>query len=535
MRDILVSGANIIDGSGGPIFKADVLCKEGLLYIGQPINSDSSTIMIDGQGLYLCPGFIDVHSHGDMTLINDFSALSKISQGITTQLAGQCGYSMFPITTKNCDELLCSLSTFTDKVPIQARDFNSFKKYLKYVLTIPLSLNIGMFVGHVSLRSSIMGYENRMPTDSELYKMKMSLEDSLLSGCYGMSTGLIYPPSSFASEEELVSLCQTLEKHGRIYTTHMRNETNNVDKSVKETIYLAERTGCHVHISHLKMGGKKNWGRASEILSMIDDANNSGLYVTADMYPYDASMTHLSAIIPPKYLSIGYAKFIDSLTNQSIVNQIKYEMNNEIESFENLWICCGKTGKNIYLSYCKKTKDYEGKSLSEISVLLGMDELDSVIQILKENDGEVSAIYHSMNAEDMKKIIKNPYVMIGTDGIVKGYTQKSHPRAFGTFTKAIKLFSIDNNDIPLESLIRKMTGFAADSFKLYKKGYIKNGYDADLVLLDLKKLKDNSSYQNPHLLSNGIESVIIHGEEVFNKGEMLKKDAGKLLCYNKNN
>ena len=170
--------------------------------------------------------------------------------------------------------------------------------------------------------------------------------------------------------------------------------------------------------------------------------------------------------------------------------------------------------------------------LSEISGLLGIDELDSVIQILKENDGEVSAIYHSMNEEDMKKIIKNPYVMIGTDGIVKGYNQKSHPRAFGAFTKAIKFFCIDNKVIPLESLIRKMTGFAADSFKLNKKGYIKNGYDADLVLIDLKNLKDNSSYQNPHLLSNGINSVIINGEEVFNKGEILKKDAGKLLRYN---
>mgnify|MGYP000915211551 CR=1 FL=1 len=360
MRDILISGANIIDGSGGPIFKTDVLCKEGLLYIGNSINSSSSTITINGQGLYLCPGFIDVHSHGDMTLTNDFSSLSKISQGVTTQLAGQCGYSMFPITSRNCDELISSMSTFTDEVPINVRDFNSFRKYIEYVLTVPLSLNIGIFVGHVSLRSSIMGFENRMTNDSELYKINMSLEESLLSGCYGISTGLIYPPSSFASVEELVSLCQTIEKHGGIYTTHMRNETNNVDKSVRETINLAERTGCHVHISHLKMGGKENWGRATEILSMINDANNSGLHVTADMYPYDASMTHLSAIIPPKYLSLGHRKFIDSLTNKSIVDQIKYEMNNEIESFENLWICCGKTGKNIYLSYCKKNKDYEG-------------------------------------------------------------------------------------------------------------------------------------------------------------------------------
>jgi len=531
VRDILITGANIIDGSGRPSFKADVLCKEGRLYIEQSINS-SSAITINGHGLYLCPGFIDAHSHGDMSLNNDLSSLSKISQGITAQLAGQCGYSMFPITSKNCDELISSLSTFTEKVPMQARDFNSFEKFLEYVLTIPLALNLGMFVGHVSLRSSIMGYENRKTTDSELYQMNMRLEESLLSGCYGMSTGLIYPPSSFASEDELASLCQTLEKHGGIYTTHMRNETNNVDKSVKETIHLAERTGCHVHISHLKMGGKENWGRSPEILAMIDDANNSGMHVTADMYPYDASMTHLSAIIPPRYLSDGYARFIASLTNQPTITQIKDEMNNEIESFENLWVCCGKTGKNIYISYCKKTKDYEGKSVSEISDLLAMDELDSVIQILKQNDGEVSAIYHSMNEEDMKKIINNPYVMLGTDGIVKGNTQKSHPRAFGAFTKGIKIFSIDNKEISLESLIRKATGLAADSFKLEKKGYIKNGYDADLVLIDLEKLKDNSSYQNPHLLSNGIECVIIHGEKVFNEGELLKKDAGRMLCCN---
>lgn len=532
MYELLVKNAKVIDGTGKEAFAATVASENGKLKVLPADCSCEAKTVIDAKGMYLCPGFIDPHSHGDVPLGKKFNSVSKISQGITTHVSGQCGFSMFPVNPDNMKLMQDGMAIFTDTFPEEMVTFTSFENYLKYVQTLKLPENIKFNMGHVSLRIAAMGFENRKPTAQEMDKMKSLLREAMEHGAIGLSSGLIYIPSVYADVDEFVELCKVVAEYDGIYTTHMRNESGNVLQSIDEALEVGRRSGCRVHISHLKVCGKQNWGMSKQIIEKIQKAQAEGLRVSADQYPYTASMTHLNVCIPPKYFTKGIPGMVEMLKDPAIREQIKREIMDPATPFENQYLSCGGFD-GVFVSRCAATPEYEGMTIGEAARKHNMDDFDLFFDLMIRNNGVASAIYFSMGEEDVFNIIKCDSVIPGTDGIVKSEKERAHPRAYGTMPRAINYFVKENHLFPLEKMIHKMTGLAAQLVMIDTKGVIADGMDADLVIFNYDTVRDTADFIESNKLSEGIEYVIVGGEVVYHDKELTGATPGKVILHHK--
>ena len=532
MYELLIKNATVIDGTGKPGFAAAVACESGKLKVLSPDCDCEAAKVIDGSGLYLTPGFIDPHSHGDVPLGRHFNSVSKLSQGITTHVTGQCGFSMFPVDPARLKPMQDGMAIFTDSFPAEMETFTSFENYLKYVSTLKLPENVKFNVGHVSLRIAAMGFDNRKPTAEELEKMKSMLREAMEHGAIGLSSGLIYIPSVYADTEEFVELCKVVAEYDGIYTTHMRNEGDDVLKSIEESIEVGRRSGCRVHISHLKVCGQKNWGLSKKIVEMIKQAQKEGIRVSADQYPYTASMTHLNVCIPPKYFTKGIPGMVELLKDPAMRQQIKMEMMDPDTHFENQYINCGGFD-GVFVSRCAETPEYEGMTIGEAARKHDMDPFDLFFDLLIRNKGVASAIYFCMGEEDVFNIIQCDSVVPGTDGIVKSESERAHPRAYGTMPRAIRWFVKENHLMPLEAMIHKMTGQAAQLCMIEGKGVIADGMDADLVLFNYDTICDTADFMESSRLAEGIEYVIVGGEVVYHAKQLTGATPGRVILHGK--
>ena len=531
MYDLIIKNVKIIDGLKNPSYIGNIAISNGKIILS-PYDLEGSQQIIDGTNLCVSPGFIDVHSHGDIALGKDFTTLCKVSQGITTDIAGQCGFTSFPVNPNTLDLLQEDLSIFTDNFDDNMKQFTSFQKYLDYSSKLDLTYNTMFLIGHCTLRTAVMGFENRKPTSKELDKMKDLVREAMENGCIGLSSGLIYTPGVYSQTEELIELCKVVKEYNGRYVTHMRSESDKLLEAVKEAIYIAETAGVPLGISHYKVQGKSNWGLPKQGLQLIEQAISRGMEITIDQYPYESGMTHLYVSIPPKYISNGIGELINLLKDKNIREEIKSEMINPTTEFENYYICAnGFDG--IFIADCPTFKDSVGMTIGDYSRKLNIDPFDAFFDILIKNHGVCTAIYFTMGEDDIFNIIKNENTVIGTDGIVKSLDGKCHPRAYGTFPRAIDYFHKKNKLFTLEEIIFKMTGLPANRYNLKNKGAIKNDYDADLVIFDYDKIAPGNTYQNPNLLSEGIEYVIIGGEIVYHNKKLTGKTPGKILLHNK--
>lgn len=533
MYDLLIQNATIVDGTGAPAFAGSVACMDGKLKVLPAQCGAEARKVIDGTGLTVCPGFIDPHSHGDVPLGQKFNSLSKISQGITTHVAGQCGFSMFPVDPAKLKLMQEGMAIFTDSFPEEMETFTTFENYLRYVDTLKLPENVKFLAGHVSLRIAAMGYDNRKPTREEMEHMKAMLREAMEHGAMGLCSGLIYIPSVYADVDEFVELCKVVAEYDGIYTSHMRNESNEILKSVAETIEVGRRSGCRVHISHLKVCGKPHWGVSKEVLEMIAQAQKEGIRVTADQYPYTASMTHLSACIPPKYFTKGISGMVEIIKDPDMQAQIKAEMMDPATPFENQYINCGGFD-GIFVSACGATPQYEGMTIADAAKKYGMDEFDLFFDLLIQNHGVATAMYFCMCDEDMFRIISCDSVMTGTDGILpKNETVRAHPRAFGSFPRAIRYFVKEHHILTLEQMIHKMTGLTAEKMMIDTKGIIRDGMDADLVVMDYENLRDTADFMHSNTVADGIEYVIVGGEVVYHEKQLTGATPGRVILHHK--
>lgn len=532
MYDLFIKNTKIIDGSGAPAFAGAVAAKEGKLYILPEDTSVEAAQVIDAKGQYTCPGFIDPHSHGDVPLGEDFASLSKISQGITTHQGGMCGFSMFPVNPENMNLLQESLGLFRNTFPEEMDTFTTCEKYLAYSDTVKRPENVQFLVGHVTLRVAVMGYADREPTKEELEKMKDLLREAMEHGAAGMSSGLVYVPSAYAKEEELVELCKVVAEYDGLYTTHMRNEAAGSFESIREAISVAKKTGVRLIISHHKIQGKSNWGMSKKTLKMIHDAIDEGVDVSCDQYPYTASMTHLSVCIPPKYFTNGLSGVLEYLKDPVMKEKIKEEMNDPATPYDNFYLHSGGW-EGVFISGSPGYLEAEGKRVAELAAEKGQDPFDTFCDIMIANHGVVTAIYFSMSEEDVFRIIQDDAVVVGTDGIIKSMEDKAHPRAFGTFPRAIKYFIKENKLMSLEAMIRKMTSLTAEKIRLKNKGLIKDGYDADLVIFDYETINDTADYIHSNALADGIDYVIVGGEVVYHDKKLTGAMPGKSIRYQK--
>lgn len=528
MLDILFKNITIVDGTKAPAYIGNVGVKDGKIVMDGV--TDNAEHTVDGTGLHISPGFIDAHSHGDGIYGTDFWRMCKISQGITTEITGQCGSSMFPVRADHADELKRMLSLICRNYPSEYGTFTSFKNYLNYVNNLNLAANAKQLIGHGSLRVAVMGYQNRKCNRQELEAMKAAIREAMENGALGMSSGLIYSPSCFADTDELVELCKVVSEYGGVYETHMRNESFDVVNGVKEALKIGKEAKIPVFISHHKIQGRPYWGDSIKTLQLIDEAIEKGQEVTIDEYPYLASMTNMNAIIPPKYFSNNLIGLTEMLKDADTRVKIKDDIENPMSVFENQYINCGGWD-NIQIASMPKTPKYDGMMLSDVATEYGKDGFETLFDLLVKNECSGTCIYYSMCDEDLCRIFKNPNTVVGTDGLYSFKGEKSHPRAWGTFPHAICHFVKEKKIVSLEEMIHKITLLPAERTRIEGKGAIKDGWDADLVVFDYDKLIDKASYNNPDELSEGIEFVLVNGEIVYNNKQMTGEYPGKLLLH----
>lgn len=523
MFEVLIRGAKIIDGSGAPAFSGDVGIQNGKITVLKPGEEVTAETVIEAKGMCVCPGFIDAHSHGDGNIGKDYTNWSKTTQGITTQIAGQCGSTNFPSSAdpelfRQHAELVPTVGALGHAV---TASFSSFRNYMEQQ---KISTHYMQFAGHKALRLTAMGIAGRKSTAKELDIMKGLLRESMEAGCIGLTSGLTYPPSGFADAHEITELLKVIEPFGGIYASHIRNESDRVVESVQEMLDCARDAGVHAHISHHKACGVNNWGKSKDTLAMVDERIAAGQVVTMDIYPYTACMTSLSVCLPLSEFSYGLDERIARLQNKALRKEIAAEMRahclqySQLTDFSDVMVC-----------NCARTPQYNAITIDRIAAERGADPFDTFFDLLIENRFSISAVFFCMDEADLCRIFQHKQTMIGTDGLVYSMTGETHPRGIATFPKAINYFVREKKLATLEETIYKMTGLTAKWFRMENKGLIRDGYDADLLIINPDTIAEQNTYQDSLKPCTGISHVFVDGQLVCKDGIMTGVHPGRII------
>jgi N-acyl-D-amino-acid deacylase len=512
--DIVVKDGLMIDGSGREERVIDVGIKGDKIEAIGNLNENLAGKVINARGLVVSPGFIDSHSHSEFTILADSRAKSKVMQGVTTEINGNCGLSAAPLIGESREQREGDFK----ELGIKER-WTTFSDYFSILERRGLGLNFATLVGHGNIRASVIGYNDRHPSKEEMRKMEVLLEDALKDGAVGMSTGLCYPPGIYSSTEEIIGLSKILPKYRGIFTSHIRSEGDRLLESVDEVIRVGKEAETPIHISHLKTSGEKNWSKIDALFDLIDGSRDEGVDITCDRYPYIASSTDLDAILPYWTYEGGSEKELKRLKSSRVQKRIREEVLQEHPE-KNYW-----ERVNVASVSSQENKWMEGKSLAYISSQINKDPVDTLFHILIEERLRVSAIYFSMSEENMRRILKKPYTMIGSDSSTRsdnGITAKGkpHPRGFGTFPRVLGRYVREEGILTLEEAIYKMTGFTARRYGIKSRGLIREDYYADITVFDPERINDRSIFDNPFLYPDGIVYVIVNGIPVVEDGEL---------------
>jgi len=506
MHQFLIKNVKIFDGTGTKPFFSDVLIENGrIAKIQGDIHLDSCEI-VEGKELALAPGFINVHSHSDLEVFKNKSMLHVIRQGITTELVGQDGSSVAPVTDEIVTELADNMAPLAGLLDSEYW-WRSFGEYLNEVKKENLAVRIESLIGHGTIRMCVMGNDNRKPKNSELQKMKELIAKSMEEGAKGLSLGLIYPPGSYADTEELIEICKVVAEYDGIVMVHMRNEQDKLLESLDEMIMVAEESKVRLHISHLKALGPTNWGKVREALNKIEEINKEGLEINFGQYPYDAGCTGLKVVVPAWAYEGGEKTFQERLNNENEYKKVLAGVNTNIKKrggADKILIASVKTEENSWMS---------GKNLDFIAKKIGLLPGEAALELLKKEGPSVVAIYFAMSSDDVAYIMKSPLQVICTDGIIGSHP---HPRTYGSFPRVLGKYVRELSIMRLEEAIRKMTMEPARRLRLWDRGIIREGMSADLVLFDPETIIDKNSYLEPKVYPEGIKAVWVLGDLKFN-------------------
>jgi N-acyl-D-amino-acid deacylase len=514
--DILIRDGTVIDGSGRPGERADVAIEGGrIAAVGSALRGEASRT-VDAEGLAVTPGFIDIKTHSDFVLPINPKAESKVRQGVTTEIIGHCGFSVAPCLPGKVQALADYLSGGAPWLPFRE---TSFPDYLD---TFPaVAVNAGMLVGHNTLRLMVMGLEDRAPTRAELDQMLALLDEGLRAGALGLSTGLFTPPGSFAQADEIMALCEVAARHKAGYFTHIRDESNKVLEAVDEAIAVARAYPVHVEIVHLKCSGLDNWGKAGEILARIERARAEGCDIDCDAYPYAAGANPLKNLLPPWVQVGGNEAMLARLALPETRARIEAELadhglNNwgRIPSWEAVQVSISPrmpqhAGKTIAALATER-----GVGLQPTGLTRGTDPIDTVCDLLIEDNGATRVLITSISEDDIRTIVRSEKALVGSDGnCVADYGTVSqgmpHPRFYGTFPRIIGHYVHDERLLPLEAAIHKMTGATARALKLRDRGVLAEGWRADVAIFDPADFRDRATYAEPHRYPSGPRTTVI--------------------------
>ena len=528
--DLLIANASIVDGTGNPSYSAHIGLADGkIACISRYIGNSTATRTIDAEGLTVSPGFIDAHSHDDAYLLVKPQGDDKVRQGVTTDIIGNCGFSLAPISDEHRDDLRDALAIMGGgHLPENFWNLSSFNDFLNILEGTELGINVVPLVGHGTIRIAVVGFENRAPTEPELADMKRLTAEAMQAGAFGLSSGLIYVPANYAGTDEIIELARVAGRFKGIYTTHMRSESDQQMEAIDETLRIASEAEIAAHISHHKVFGRNNWGQSIDTLRSLATARAKGLSVTCDQYPYSAGSTILAAALPPHIQAQGPSVFAEKLKDpavrQAIINEIENGSDTPWENFVK-----GAGFENIIISVAPRHAEYIGKSIAQIAEMKTTNPYDVFFDLLIEEGMEVIMLVFSMDEADIIRIMQDPLTMIGTDGIPGYGADKVHPRMIGTFPRILGRYTREQGVIRLEEAVRKMTSLPAQTFGLYRKGILREGLDADIVIFDPQTIIDRSTFENPAQPPAGISWVIVNGEVAVEQGEIKGATSGKVL------
>jgi N-acyl-D-amino-acid deacylase len=527
--DLLIKNGRIIDGSGRPGYTADLAVRgDRIVRIGNLKNA-KATRVIDAAGLVVAPGFIDMLGQSETYVLIDNRAMSKVMMGVTTEITGE-GESIAPIN----DRLIKEQEDFNRRYNLTV-DWRTLDEYFGRLEKQGVGVNMATFVGATQVRAYVIGFDNRPPTPSELEQMKQLVSEAMEDGALGLSTSLQYVPARFAKTDEIIELAKVARGHGGIYATHQRSEANALNESLEEVFEIARRARIPVEIWHLKTAYQKNWGRMPEVLEKIRKARTQGLDITADVYPYIAGSTALSACLPPWALEGGMEKMLGRLRDPQTRERLKKEISTDSKEWENIYLGSGGASGVLIGSVITRGLEWaQGKRVSEIATEQKKEPLDAVFDLILADHGQTGAIYFMMSEADLRAAMRAPFVSFctdsgarATDGPLAG--AKSHPRGWGSYPRILGRYVREERLLTLEKAIQKMTGMPAVRVGLRDRGFLREGMFADITIFDPQSVIDRATFEMSNQYPQGIQYVVVNGQISVDGGRRTSALAGRPL------
>lgn len=527
--DKIIRNGMIYDGNGGEPFKADIgIQGDTIAFIGD-LSGVSAQFSIDAKGMAVAPGFINMLSWANESLIEDGRSQSDLRQGVTLEVMGEGG-SMGPLNARIKEQMQKGQTDIKYNV-----SWNTLGGYLNFLEKKGISCNVASFVGATTIREYVIGEDDRDPTAAELDSMKALVDQAMQEGALGVGSSLIYPPAFFAKTSELIALSKEASKYGGMYISHIRNEGNKLFEAVRELITIAKEANCSAEIYHFKAAGKNNWWKLDSLIHIVDSARKAGLQITADMYTYHASATGLTAAFPPSLQDGGFDKLWQRLHDPAIREKMKKEMDSNPEDWENTYYGAGGADGVLLLDFrVDSLRKYIGMTLAQVAKIRGTSPEETAMNLIIEDSTRIGVAYFSMDSNNVKKEIAIPWMSFCSDEgsfTNEGIFLKTscHPRAYGSFIRVLGKFSRDEKLITLQEAVRKLSKLPATNLKIKKRGELKVGYYADIVIFDPEKVQDHATFEKPQQYATGVIDVFVNGIQVIKDGEHTGKKPGRFV------
>lgn len=527
MSSIILRGGTIIDGTGSPGYQGDIWIDGDKIRETGKVAPGLAGEEIDVSGLVVAPGFIDIHTHTDRKIFDNPLGDSKVMQGVTTEVTSNCGIGPFPACECRFADLESYLGTLSGSLPKGGVTWTDFNGFAAAVEKVNPGINLAMLAAQGAVRIAVIGWDDRPPTPAEMTKMQELLDESLQQGAWGMSTGLVYPPGSFAKPEELIELAKVLAKYQALYTSHIRGESATLMNSIDEAITLGRQTGARVQVSHLKAIGKPFWGQGMEALRRIEAARDQGVDIWADQYPYEATATSLATLVPGWAQDGGIAALLRRLEDPDLRERILTAIDQEMT------VRGGPDRVKISVVKTPQNQQWVGKTIQDVAAGRQLPAEEVVRQLLIEEAAKINAVYFSLGEIDLEGIMKNPHVAVGSDGQVmnpdRDSTENVHPRSYGTFPRVLGRYVREKKLISLELAVYKMSGLPAKILRLPGRGLVKAGMKADLAVFNPATVIDKADFGNPHQYPEGIPYVFVNGTVAVRDSRLTGMGRGEIL------
>lgn len=527
--DTIIRGGTVYDGTGGPSKRVDIGIKGDRIAAVGDLRRATAANIVDASGMAVSPGFINMLSWSNESLIADGRSQGEIRQGVTTQIMGE-GWSMGPLNETMKRQMKEAQGDIKFDI-----EWTTLVEYLKFLEKHGISQNVASYVGATTIRQNVLGEADVQPTPAQLDEMRELVRREMEGGALGIGTSLIYAPAFYAKTDELIALSKVAAKYKGKYISHMRSEGNQFLEAIQELIRISREAGLPAEIYHLKAAGQNNWPKMDQAIKLVEKARRSGLKITADMYTYTAGGTGLTACFPPWAMDGGIEELIKRLNDPATRAKLKKEANTPSDQWENLYLASGSPDRIILVGFnTEKLKPLQGKSLAEAAKLRGTDPIDTIMDLIVEDHSIGSAVYFLMSEENIKKEIRLPWVSFGSDAASmapEGIFLKSsaHPRAYGNFARLLGKYVREEKVISLAEAIRRLSGLPATNLGLDHRGFLKVGMFADVVVFDPKTIGDRATYAEPHQYSVGVKHVFVNGVHVLKDGEHTNAKPGRAL------